>query len=59
MAEIDRSNPVGPTWPQRPLRPIDDKDKSEQQQRQLPKKKSPDAERGGRDDKQTGIDEHA
>lgn len=58
MAEIDNTPPIGPTWPQRPLRPIDDKEKPEQQ-RQPPKKKPPEKDEGGRNNDQTGIDEYA
>lgn len=58
MAEIDNTPPIGPAWSPRPLRPIDDKEKSEQQQRQPPKKKSPEKDQGERDKGQTGIDEY-
>lgn len=58
MAEIDNTPPIGPAWPQRPLRPIDDKEKSQQPPRQPQKKQPPKKDKPTRDDG-TGIDEYA
>ncbi|ALP52705.1 hypothetical protein Tel_05815 [Candidatus Tenderia electrophaga] len=60
MAEIDNSNPIGPVWPQRPIRRVEDDDKAKDERRWKQQKRR---QQGGNNDKKDDgkphIDEYA
>lgn len=61
MAEIDSSNPLGPVWPQRPIRKIEEGERAREDARRRERQKRKEADENSKDDDDGSphIDEYA